>query len=88
MGGGTATFPLGALLPKRATLVGTVLRGRPLEEKIALTQRFAREVLPLFDDGVLRPVVDARFPLAEVAEAHRRLEANATVGKVLLDVQQ
>jgi NADPH:quinone reductase len=88
MGGGTATFPLGALLPKRATLVGTVLRGRPLEEKIALTQRFEREVLPLFDDGVLRPVVDARFPLAEVAEAHRRLEANATVGKVLLDVQQ
>jgi NADPH:quinone reductase len=88
MGGGTATFPLGALLPKRATLVGTVLRGRPLEEKIALTQRFEREVLPLFDGGVLRPVVDARFPLAEVAEAHRRLEADATVGKVLLDVQQ
>ena len=88
MGGGAATFPLGALLPKRATLVGTVLRGRPLEEKIALTQRFEREVLPLFDQGALRPVVDSRYPLAEAAEAHRRLEANATIGKVLLDVQQ
>ena len=88
MGGGTATLPLGALLPKRASLVGTVLRARPVEEKIALTQRFEREVLPLFVTGVLRPVIDARFPLAQAPEAHRRLEANATVGKVLLDVRQ
>jgi NADPH:quinone reductase len=86
MAGLTATFPLGALLPKRASLIGTVLRGRPPEEKIALTQRFEREVLPLFDAGLLRPVIDDRLPLAEAAEAHRRLEANATVGKVLLDV--
>jgi NADPH:quinone reductase-like Zn-dependent oxidoreductase len=87
MAGLSATFPLGALLPKRASIVGTVLRGRPLEEKIALTQRFEREVLPLFEAGLLRPVVDDRLPLAEAAEAHRRLEANATVGKVLLDVR-
>ena len=40
------------LLPKRATIVGTVLRARPLEEKIAITRRFAAEVLPLFDAGV------------------------------------
>jgi len=86
MAGLTATFALGALLPKRASLVGTVLRGRPLEEKIALAQRFEREVLPLFEAGILHPVVGARFPLGEAAEAHRQLEANATVGKVLLDV--
>ena len=86
MGGGAATFPLGALLPKRATIVGTVLRGRPLEEKIAVTQRFAREVLPWLADGTLRPVVDAHFPLADVADAHRRVEANDTVGKLVLDV--
>ena len=59
MGGGSATFPLGALLPKRASIVGTVLRGRPLEEKVALTQRFEREVLPWFAEGRLRPVPDA-----------------------------
>jgi putative PIG3 family NAD(P)H quinone oxidoreductase len=88
MGGLTATFPLGALLPKRASIVGTVLRGRPLEEKIALTQRFEREVLPLFEAGLLRPVIDERLPLADAAEAHRRLEANATAGKVLLEVQR
>lgn len=86
MGGGMATFPLGALLPKRASLVGTVLRGRPIEQKIALTQRFEREVLPLFEARTVRPVIDTRLPLAEAAEAHRRLEENATVGKVLLDV--
>ena len=86
MEGPMATFPLGALLPKRATLVGTVLRARPLEEKIATTQGFAREMLPLFDAGVFRPVIDRRFALAEVADAHRYMESNRNVGKILLDV--
>lgn len=86
MGGGSAPFDLGALLPKRATLVGTVLRSRPLEEKVALTQRFEREVLPWFADGTCRPVIDSRYPLAEVADAHRRMATNANVGKLVLDV--
>ncbi len=84
MAGPPPSINLGLLMMKRAALIGTVLRARPLEEKIALTQRFAREVLPLFDTGALRPVIDSRYPLAEAAEAHRRLESNATVGKVLL----
>ncbi len=86
MGGGRATFDLAALLPKRATVVGTVLRARPLEEKIAITGRFGREVLPLFDDGRLRPVIDRRYPLDAIADAHRHMEANANVGKILIDV--
>lgn len=86
MGDPMATFPLGLLLPKRARLVGTVLRARPLEEKIAVTQRFAREVLPLFDDGRCRPVIDRRFRLDDVADAHRHMEDNANVGKILIDV--
>lgn len=80
------TLPLGLLLPKRASIIGTVLRGRPIEEKIAVTQRFGREVVPLFSTGALRPVIDRRFPLADVADAHRHMEANANVGKILLDV--
>jgi NADPH2:quinone reductase len=84
MAGLEAMLPLGLLLPKRATLVGTVLRSRPLEEKMALTQAFARGVLPLLADGTCRPVVDSRFALADVADAHRRVEADANVGKVLL----
>ena len=86
MGGGRAEVNVGALLPKRATLIGTVLRPRHLEEKIALTQRFGREVLPWFASGALRPVIDSRFPLDQAAEAHRRMESNANIGKIVLEI--
>jgi putative PIG3 family NAD(P)H quinone oxidoreductase len=86
MGGGRTDIDLGSLLPKRARLVGTVLRSRPIEEKVAVTQRFAREVLPWYADGRIRPVIDRRFPLAAIADAHRHMEANANVGKILVDV--
>ena len=86
MGGGTTALNLGMLLPKRATLRGTVLRSRPIEEKLAVTQRFGREVLPLLADGRLRPVIDRRFALEDVAAAHEVMEANANVGKLVLDV--
>lgn len=86
MAGGRVAFDLGALLPKRASLVGTVLRARPLEEKIAISRRFAAEVLPGFAQGVLRPVIHARLPLERIGEAHGMLESNATVGKVVIDV--
>lgn len=87
MGGGRAEIALGAMLPKRATLIGTVLRPRPLDEKIAITRRFGAEIVPLFDRGVLAPVIDSRYPLAEIADAHRRMESNANVGKILIDVR-
>jgi len=86
MGGGSTTFNLAALMPKRARLVGTVLRARPLEEKVAVSQRFAAEVLPLFDSGVLRPVIDRRYPLDAIAEAHAYMETNANIGKIVIDV--
>ncbi len=86
MGGGKTTIDLGALLPKRAHLVGTVLRSRPLEEKVAASLRFAREVVPAIEAGAIVPVIDRRFPLAEIADAHRHLEGDANVGKVLIDV--
>jgi NADPH:quinone reductase-like Zn-dependent oxidoreductase len=86
MGDATATFPLGALLPKRASLIGTVLRSRPIEEKIAITQEFGREMLPLFESGQLVPVIDRRYPLDEIAEAHRYMESNANVGKIVVDL--
>jgi putative PIG3 family NAD(P)H quinone oxidoreductase len=86
MGGGKAEVPVGAMLPKRVALVGTVLRARPIEEKIAVTRRCAHDLLPLFDSGVLRAVVDRRMSLWEVAEAHEHVAANANVGKVILEV--
>ncbi|MEZ5373360.1 MAG: zinc-binding dehydrogenase [Microthrixaceae bacterium] len=86
MGGGTGEINLGALMMKRVALIGTVLRSRPSEEKAALTQRVATELLPLFDSGALRPVIDTTFALDDIAAAHEHMEANANVGKVLISV--
>ncbi len=67
MGGGATAIDLGVVLRRRVRLIGTVLRSRPIEEKIAITQRFAAEVLPLFDAGLARPVIDSRFELDDIA---------------------
>ena len=87
MAGGGASIDLGIVLRKRLTLVGTALRSRPIEEKIAVTQRFAAEVLPLFVGGRLRPIIDSRYGLDDVASAHARMEANANTGKIVLAVR-
>jgi NADPH:quinone reductase len=84
LGGAKGSLLLARLLSQRARLVGTVLRSRPLEEKIALARAFERDVLPLFAAGRLRPVVDTVMPMERVADAHRRMESNETVGKVVL----
>jgi putative PIG3 family NAD(P)H quinone oxidoreductase len=86
MGGGQAPVNLGLLLVKRVHWIGTTLRARPLEEKVAVCRRFAAEVLPLFDTGALRPVIDSRSPLDAIVDAHRHMESNANVGKILLDM--
>jgi putative PIG3 family NAD(P)H quinone oxidoreductase len=83
-GGRSAPIDLGAVLSKRLTIVGTVLRARTLEEKIGVTARFAAEVLPLLEGGFVRPVVEHRYPLAEAAAAHRQLESDAVFGKLVL----
>ena len=86
MGGGKAETSISALMPKRLTVHGTVLRARPIEEKIALTNQFKRHVLPLIASGSVAPVVDRVFPLAEASEAHRYMESNANFGKIVLAV--
>ena len=63
-----ASFTLGKMLYKRARLVGTVLRARPLEEKAAISRRFGREMLPLFDQGLLKPVIDRHFSFDEIVD--------------------
>jgi len=86
MGGAVVPVNIAKLLPKRAALIGTVLRARPLEEKIAISQQFARQLVPRFEDGSLKPVIDSRFPLERIAEAHELMETNANVGKIVIDV--
>lgn len=86
MGIGRAELNLLSLLPKRAHLIGTVLRARPLEEKIALAQRFRREVSPRFASGELRPIVHTVMDFGEVSAAHELMAANANFGKIVLRV--
>jgi NADPH:quinone reductase-like Zn-dependent oxidoreductase len=83
--GGSATIPLGMVLAKRLTLRGTVMRARPLEEKIAVTRAFAAQVVPLLARGAVRPVIDRVFALEKLAEAHAYLESNASFGKVVIE---
>jgi putative PIG3 family NAD(P)H quinone oxidoreductase len=87
MGGGGEPTNLGLLLTKRVALIGTVLRARPIEEKVALTQRFIAEMLPLFADGTLRPVIDSTFPFEKIADAHRHMAANANAGKIVVQIR-
>jgi NADPH:quinone reductase len=84
LGGGTATVDLGVLLRKRICVVGTTLRARPLEEKIAVTRRFAARVVPWLARGLVRPVLDRVFTFEDVAAAEQRLESNLGFGKIVL----
>jgi putative PIG3 family NAD(P)H quinone oxidoreductase len=86
MGGGNMSFNLAALMPKRAKLSGTVLRARPIEEKIAISQRFSAEIIPLFESGKIRPVIDCRYPFSDIAHAHEHMTANANTGKIVIDI--
>ena len=82
--GSKAEIDLRTLMGKRGQLRGSVLRARPLEEKIALAREFSRVVLPLLASGRVRPVVDRTYSFARIADAHRQMEANDTFGKLVL----
>jgi putative PIG3 family NAD(P)H quinone oxidoreductase len=82
--GPRAELDLRLLMGKRASIRGTVLRARPLEEKIELADAFIRDILPALSAGRVAPVVDRILPAESVAEAHSYLESNESFGKVLL----
>jgi len=85
-GGVKAELNLATLLGKRAAVHATSLRARPAEEKAAIVAGVLAAVWPAIEAGEIRPVIDRVLPLAEVAEAHRVLEASGHVGKVVLEV--
>ncbi|HSK17514.1 MAG TPA: NAD(P)H-quinone oxidoreductase [Longimicrobiales bacterium] len=84
--GAKSELDMRLLLRKRATLVGTVLRARSLEEKIDAVHAFTRDVMPLLDAGSVKPVIDEVLPLAQAARAHEMVEGNGTYGKVVLEI--
>lgn len=82
--GGKTEVNLYLILRKRLHIIGTVIRARSLQEKIAITRRFAEEAVPLLAKGTIQPVIESVFPLERIQDAHRRLESNDTFGKVVL----
>jgi NADPH:quinone reductase-like Zn-dependent oxidoreductase len=83
--GADASLSLRTLMGKRARVIGTMLRGRPLEEKALAVQVFGHEVVPHLASGRIVPLVDRVFPAAEARAAFDRMEEPGKLGKVLLD---
>ena len=86
MAGAKHEIDLSLILRKRLRIMGTVLRARPLEEKLAVMRTFEDQVVPLIARGKLRPVIDAVMPLDQAAQAHARMASNAGFGKIVLTV--
>jgi NADPH2:quinone reductase len=83
-GGFKAELNLVTVMQKRLTVTGSTLRPRPVADKARIAEALRAQVWPRLDRGEIRPVVHARFPLAEAAEAHRLMESSAHVGKIVL----
>jgi NADPH:quinone reductase-like Zn-dependent oxidoreductase len=82
--GRQSEIQLGMLMAKRLQLIGTTLRSRPREEKIALAEEFAERVVPSFDDGSLVAVIHSVIPFSEIHRAHDLMESIDTFGKIVL----
>lgn len=87
MGGSTVErADLRALMRKRVQVTATTLRARSLAYRAELTRQASAFLLPRLADGRVRPIVDSVFPLEEAAAAHRRMEENRNIGKIVLTV--
>jgi putative PIG3 family NAD(P)H quinone oxidoreductase len=84
LGGARVEVDLGVVLRRRLRIIGTAMRTRSLEDKVAITRRFRDQHLPRFAAGELVPVIDSVFPFEEVQAAHARMEANLNAGKIVL----
>jgi len=84
--GSQSALNFGAVMSKRLTIKGTVLRARSVEEKATATRLFAKHVVPLLAEGTVKPVVDRTYALDQIREAHQRMESNESFGKIVLMV--
>lgn len=85
-GGIKAELNLGALLAKRAAVMATSLRARPIEQKAAIVESMVAHVWPLIADGTVRPIIHQTFGLEDASAAHQVLEESSHIGKVVLTV--
>jgi len=86
LAGASTTLNLGIVLRKRLRIMGTVLRARPIEEKIAAGRVLAKNLSPLVASRKLVPVIDRTFTLAEATQAMDHVGSNQSFGKVILRI--
>ena len=86
LGGVQANVNLAMLMGKRISIRGSTLRTRTLEEKLAVTRRFATSVLPLLANGKVKPVIEQVYSMEEVGKAHIEMEENKNFGKLVVRV--
>lgn len=84
MAGASAEIDLRRVLSRRLSLRGTVLRSRPIEEKLEAAQAAERHLVPLFVEGKVKPVIDQVLSFGDVARAFERMAANVSFGKIVL----
>jgi len=84
LAGREVRLDISLMMRKRATITGSTLRGRPVKDKGAIAKELHQRVWPLFEQGKIKPQIAQTFPMADAAEAHRRLECNDVVGKIVL----
>lgn len=86
LNGPKATINAAKIMVKRLHLTGSTLRPRSNADKAAMVAAIEAKVLPLLNTGKVKPLMDSNFPLAKAAEAHRRMETSAHIGKIVLQV--
>src|SRR5690606_2206993 len=86
LGGAKTEVNLGLLFVKRLTVTGSTLRNRPPAEKGRIAAALRERVWPLLARREVRPIIQRVLPPADAADAHRLLEANEAMGKVVLRV--
>ena len=86
LGGTRSEIDLSLILIKNVSLIGSTLRNRSLAEKIRLTDRLARRVWPLLNEGIVKPVIDSVDSILDIEAIHRRMEANESMGKLVLQI--
>jgi putative PIG3 family NAD(P)H quinone oxidoreductase len=86
MGGAQTEVNLGVLMMKRARVIGSTLRARPISEKAKVMDALEREVWPHLADGTIKPIIETVLPITEAEAAHELIESNETIGKVVLEI--
>ncbi len=87
LGGAETKINLGALMGRRLRLIGSVLRPRPVAEKVEIKRRFMTQFWPLLENGVIQPIIDTVYPIEQANQAHEQMANNENIGKIILRVR-